>query len=187
MHRTALAATVVIAAALLASAAHAQRPDDRRGMIGGGGATATSQDPARPDDRAEARGPGAVDPSSAPTILVSSDGFDYSAAAVGAAVAMGIALAAGGLLGLATRRHGRRGALTGAVLLTALAVSASAAGAQTTPGPSCNGVFSSAAAGDPGHIARVAHFVKELSELLGLPPGALNSEGARMHCERLAG
>ena len=51
-------------------------------------------------------------------------------------------------------------------------------------GPSCNGVFSSSAAGDPGHVAEAAHFVKELSETFGVPPGEFNSAGARTHCER---
>ena len=74
--------------------------------------------------------------------------------------------------------------LVGAISLVALFATPSVANAVQPPGPSCNGVFSSAAAGDPGHVADAAHFVKELSETFGVPPGAFNSAGAQTHCER---
>ena len=69
-------------------------------------------------------------------------------------------------------------------VLVALWMTTSVASAQNASEPSCNGVFSSSAAGDPGHVAEVAHVVKELSELFDVPPGVFNSEGARTHCER---
>ena len=182
MHRTALLA-VLIATAVLAPVAKAERPDNRGGLIGVGSVTSSAMAPARPDDRAGVRGPGSLSASAAPTILVASDGFDWLDASIGAAGAIGIALAAAGLL-TAARGHRRRGALTAMALATALVVPAGVATAAEPPGPSCNGVFSSSAAGDPRHVAEVAHFVKDLAEVLGIPPGAFNSTGAQTHCER---
>jgi hypothetical protein len=60
--RTTFIATITVGAALLAPVAQAQRPDDRAGARGPG-AIDSSQTAAvtHPDDRAGARGPGAVD------------------------------------------------------------------------------------------------------------------------------
>jgi len=125
-----LASALLVAAMLLVSAALAERPDDRAGTIGVGSVTASAADPARPDDRAGLRGPGAVAVSSKQTIssavrpddrpdargpgaitagpttiLVSSDGFDWSDAGVGLAGGIGLALLAAGLLATVTHRQ----------------------------------------------------------------------------------
>jgi len=79
-----------------------------------------------------------------------------------------------------------RKALIGAGMFAVLLAAASAASAAEPSGPSCNGVFSSSAAGNPGHVAEAAHFVKALSEATGLPPGAFTSAGAQSHGATLA-
>ena len=79
-----------------------------------------------------------------------------------------------------------RKALIGVGIIGVLLVAASPAGAAQPAGPSCNGVFSSSAAGNPGNVAEAAHFVKELSEAFGVPPGAFTSVGAREHGATLA-
>jgi hypothetical protein len=119
--------------------------------------------------------------STGPTILVTRDDFDWGDAGIGAAGVLFVALVTVGGIA-AARSHAGRRALGGAAVLMVL-VPTSVAGAQDRPGPSCNGVFSSSAAGDPGHVAEAAHAVKELSEVFGVPPGAFNSAGARLHCE----
>jgi hypothetical protein len=62
MFRTKMIVTIAVGAALLAPVAQAQRPDDRAGARGPG-AIESGQASAvtHPDDRAGARGPGAVD------------------------------------------------------------------------------------------------------------------------------
>jgi hypothetical protein len=69
------------------------RPDDRAGLIGIGAiadrATSTS---IRPDDRVEARGPGAY--FTAPIQVAARDGFEWGDAALGAAATLGVLLAA---------------------------------------------------------------------------------------------
>ena len=86
-------------------------PDDRAGAKGSG-AIAAAKGPGpiagvsvakvRPDDRAGLRGPGAFAvPSTGPSVevrRVSSDGFDWPAAFVGAASTLGLCLLAGGAL-----------------------------------------------------------------------------------------
>jgi hypothetical protein len=87
--------------------------------------------------------------------------------------------------------YGRRGSVSRKAVMAAgivgalMAVAGTASAAQPA-GPSCNGVFSSSAAGEPGHVAVAAHFVKELSETFGVPPGSFTSVGARSHGETLA-
>ena len=109
MHRAAVVVIALLAAvAPLTPAALAQRPDDRAGMIGVGSVTVPAQvvpaSATRPDDRADARGPGifAAGPT---TILIASDGFDWSDAGIGLAGGLGLALVAVGLLARVTHRH----------------------------------------------------------------------------------
>ena len=79
------------------------------------------------------------------------------------------------------RRVMRRAMIVTAVGLSMLPLTASAAFATTPPGPSCNGVFSSSAAGQPGHVAEAAHFVKSVADQLGVPSGSFTSAGAHVH------
>jgi hypothetical protein len=95
----------------------AVRPDDRAGRVSPGtGETAARPDdrgarvspvipsePAvLPDDRAGVRGPGAAPPS----IVIFPDGFDWTDAGIGAALAFGLVLLGSGML-LVARRHRR--------------------------------------------------------------------------------
>ena len=82
------------------------RPDDRA-EARGPGAVESLPNGVRPDDRAGVRGPGAV-----PTIFAqpSGDGFDWGDAGIGALGAFGLALLLLGGLQVATR--GRRGHAT---------------------------------------------------------------------------
>jgi hypothetical protein len=86
----------------------------------------------------------------------------------------------------AAREGVKRRVVVGVCVLGALLAAASTASAAQPPRPSCNGIFSSSAAGDPGHVAEAAHFVKELSEAFGVPPGLFTSAGAHAHGATLA-
>lgn len=130
MQRSVLTVSALFAAAMLfAPAALAERPDDRGGAIGVGSVTVPAAEAVRPDDQAGPRGPGAVSVSSkktvasatrpddragvrgpgatlvGSTVLVSSDGFDWSDAGIGVAGGLGLALIAAGLLATTTRSH----------------------------------------------------------------------------------
>jgi len=111
---TKLIGTIVVAAALLVPVAQADdwardgiaasevagstHPDNRAEARGPGAIAAqqASSTPVRPDDRAGARGPGAL----TPTLVVesTSSGFDWSAAAIGMVGGMGAALLLTGAL-----------------------------------------------------------------------------------------
>ena len=84
------------------------------------------------------------------------------------------------------RRGMQRAMIVTVVALSMLSSTASAAFASPPPGPSCNGVFSSSAAGQPGHVADAAHFVKDLADQLGVPSGSFTSAGAHVHGASLA-
>lgn len=69
------------------------RPDDQAGPIGTGALTVASTSTAiRPDDRVEARGPGAY--FTAPIQAAARDGFEWGDAALGSAATLGALLAA---------------------------------------------------------------------------------------------
>ena len=82
-------------------------PDDRAGAKGPGATDSTPSTYVRPDDRAGPRGPGALvlaNPASNVKIVrVSSDGFDWPAAFVGAASSLGLCLLFGAALVLRPR------------------------------------------------------------------------------------
>ena len=80
----------------------------------------------------------------------------------------------------------RRAIVVVGVVLTMALAAATTASAEKPLGPSCNGVFSSSAAGDPGHVADAAHTVKDLAGLFGVTPGFITSLGAHAHGENLA-
>jgi hypothetical protein len=86
----------VALSALFAPTAFAERPDDKAGKIGVGSVQPTGATYAHPDDRADARGPGAYEerlPELAPQALVQDDGgFDWAAAGVGALAAFAVAM-----------------------------------------------------------------------------------------------
>lgn len=65
--RTKLIGTLVLALALAVPAAQAARPDDKAGARGPGAIAAESSVSRHPDNRAGARGPGAFSPSTAVT------------------------------------------------------------------------------------------------------------------------
>jgi len=101
-----LVGTIIVAAALLVPVAQADdwardgiatsgvagstHPDNRAAARGPGAIAANVSGAPRPDDRGDARGPGAT----LPTVVAVStgNGFDWSAAVVGAAGGMGAAL-----------------------------------------------------------------------------------------------
>ncbi len=91
---------VVAVSALLAPSALADRPDDRAEARGPGALVASSA--IRPDDQAGTRGPGSI-----PPVVVaagaSADGFDWTDAGVGAVGAFGLALLVLGAHQVATR------------------------------------------------------------------------------------
>jgi hypothetical protein len=111
--RTNLVGTIVVAAALLVPVAQADdwatdgitAPEiaasthpDNRAEARGPGAIAAQQAASkrvRPDDRAEPRGPGAVTPA---VVVESSNGFDWSSAGIGMVGGMGAALLLAGAL-----------------------------------------------------------------------------------------
>ena len=126
----------IVAAVLVGGAQAAERPDDRAGMIGVGAAQVVEAPPdaferavlrhvstappdaferafarqatvaARPDDRAGARGPGAVAPTLAPSTDVVEPGFGWNDAFLGAAGILGVLLL-GAAATLAVRHRGR--------------------------------------------------------------------------------
>jgi hypothetical protein len=87
------------------------RPDDRAGARGPGAiASAGATTPAtRPDDRAGPRGPGALSPGTSTIVVRSANTFDWGDAAIGAVSGMGFALLLAGLavLTVATRTRTR--------------------------------------------------------------------------------
>jgi hypothetical protein len=86
----------VALSALFAPTAFAERPDDRAGKIGVGSVQSTGATYAHPDDRAEARGPGANEerlPELVPQAVALEDGgFGWAAAGVGALAAFAVAV-----------------------------------------------------------------------------------------------
>ena len=123
--RTNLVGAIVVAAALLVPVAQADdwardglstsevarstRPDDRAAARGPGAIAAqqAASTPVRPDDRAGARGPEALTPT--PVVESRSSGFDWSAAAIGMVSGMGAALLlTGGLFLLLGQRSRAR-------------------------------------------------------------------------------
>jgi hypothetical protein len=107
MNRIAKAtSTALVGAALLAPAAWADRPDDRPDARGPG-AIAAQNAPGRPDDRPGTRGPGAF--AGATVVEPAESGFDWRDAAVGGVGGAGLALlvAGGGVLVLTQTRRTR--------------------------------------------------------------------------------
>lgn len=81
-----------------------ERPDDRPDARGPGAAVQASS--TRPDDRAGLRGPGAAPADTPAPIVIRPGGFDWGDAGIGAAIATGALMLAGGL-SLVARRHRR--------------------------------------------------------------------------------
>lgn len=126
-HRTVALAVVVSASAILVAPGLAARPDDKPGMLGVGATSASIETPAavtyfyaneratlvdseralRPDDRPGVRGPGTVGGQSvtAPTTS-GDDGFEWTAAGLGAGFVVGLGLL-GALLVASMRRFER--------------------------------------------------------------------------------
>lgn len=87
------------------------RPDDRAGARGPGAVAAANATPpaTRPDDRAEARGPGALSPGTSTIVVRSANTFDWGDATIGVVSGMGFALLLAGLavLTVVTRKKTR--------------------------------------------------------------------------------
>ena len=121
--RTNVVGTIVVAAALLVPVAQADdwardgiaasevagstHPDNRAEARGPGAIAAqqAASTPVHPDDRAGARGPGALTPT--PVVESTSSGFDWSAAAIGMVGGMGAALLLTGALFLLLGQRSR--------------------------------------------------------------------------------
>ena len=122
--RTNLVGTIVVAAALLVPVAHADdwardrieasgvagstHPDNRAEARGPGAIAAaapTTSGAARPDDRGDTRGPGAVTASRVPASAPND--FDWRDAAIGGLGGLGLALVLAGGLFLVVSQRGR--------------------------------------------------------------------------------
>jgi hypothetical protein len=126
-HRVIALAVVLSASAILAAPGLAARPDDKPGLLGVGAVSASIETPAavtyfyaneratlldsgralRPDDRPGPRGAGAVGGQSVTSSATSADdGFEWTAAGLGAGFIVALGLL-GGLLVASVRRFER--------------------------------------------------------------------------------